>query len=185
MKHFAYAVIFAAALAAPAQAAHWNVDTAKSKLGFTVTWAKEPFSAAFQSWKADIDFDPADLAHARADVTIDLASELSEEPDFDEGLKGDLGFQAKQFPVAHFTATHFTHKSGNDYVADGTLTIRGIARHVALPFTLAISGDTAHMTGKAVVLRTDFGVGSGLWAKPDPVAYDVTVNIDLAARKAS
>ncbi len=102
--------------AAPAYAAHWNVDYAKSALGFSVVWDKEPFSGAFQSWKADIDFDPADLAHARADVSIDPGSEKSDEPDFDDGLKGALGFQVKDFATARFTAAHFTHKSGDAYV---------------------------------------------------------------------
>jgi len=170
-------------LAAPAQAAHWNVDYAKSRLGFTVSWSKEPFSGAFQSWKADIDFDPADLVHARADVTIDPASEKSGEPDFDDGLKGALGFDVKKFPDARFSATRFTHASGDNYVAEGTLTIRGISRPLTLPFKLTINGTDAHMAGKAVVLRTDFGVGSGLWAKPEPVAHEVTVTIDLLAHR--
>ena len=39
------------------------------------------------------------------------------------------------------------------------------------------------MVGKAQVIRTDFDVGSGEWAKPDPVAHEVTVNVDLTATK--
>lgn len=181
MKCFVGACVGALLLATPAAAAHWNVDYGKSKLDFTVMWDKEPFSASFQSWKANIDFDPADLAHARADVTIDLSSETSGEPDFDEGLKGALGFAVDKFPQARFVASGFTHKSGNQYVAAGTLTIRGISKPVTLPFTLTMNGKTAHMVGTAQVLRTDFGVGSGMWEKPAPVAHEVTVTIDLAA----
>ena len=118
-------------------------------------------------------------------MSIDLASEKSDEPDFDDGLKGALGFQVKDFATARFTTAHFTHKAGDAYVADGTLTIRGVTRPVTLPFTLSINGDTAHMMGKAVILRTDFGVGSGIWEKPQPVAHEVTVTIDLTAHKAS
>ena len=71
-------VLMASMTVLPVHAAqHWNVDYAKSKLGFTVNWSGEPFNAVFRSWKADIDFDPADLAHARAIITIDLASETS------------------------------------------------------------------------------------------------------------
>ncbi|HUJ01993.1 MAG TPA: YceI family protein [Rhizomicrobium sp.] len=182
MKRFAL-IACALLMSTPAGAAQWSVDYAKSQLGFTVVWAKEPFSAAFTGWKADIDFDPADLAHARAVVTIDPASEKSDEPDFDEGLRGALGFDVKKFPAARFAATRFTHKSGDDYVAEGTLTIRGIERPVTLPFTLTIKGGEAHMVGKAVILRTDFGVGGGPWAKPDPVAHEVTVSIDLLAHR--
>ena len=42
-------------------------------------WSGEPFDATFKSWKANIDFDPNDLAHSSADVTIDLASETSDD----------------------------------------------------------------------------------------------------------
>ena len=60
------AVLALAALlaATPASAAHWNVDAAKSKLGFTVSWSGQPFNATFKSWKANFEFDPADLAHS-------------------------------------------------------------------------------------------------------------------------
>jgi polyisoprenoid-binding protein YceI len=181
VRYFVGAFFGALIFVTPAAAAHWNVDYAKSKLGFTVLWDKEPFSGAFQSWKANIDFDPADLAHARAEVTINLASEISGEPDFDDGLKGALGFDEKSFPQARFVTSGFTHKSGNDYVAAGTLTVRGISKAVTLPFTLTMNGKTAHMVGTAQVLRTDFGVGSGMWEKPVPVAHEVTITIDLAA----
>ena len=66
------------AFAAPASAAHWTVDAAKSRLGFTAMWSNQPFVAVFKSWKADIDFDPTDLAHSHVVVTVDLASEASD-----------------------------------------------------------------------------------------------------------
>ncbi|HKD23916.1 MAG TPA: YceI family protein [Rhizomicrobium sp.] len=185
MKHWVVLAGLAACLAAaPAQAAHWNVDYAKSKLGFTVLWSKEPFSASFKSWKAQIEFDPADLAHARADVTVDLASEASDEADFDDGLKGAEGFQVSQFPTAHFTTTGFTHKAGDSYVATGKLSLKGVTKDVTLPFTLTIQGNQAHMKGSAVVMRTDYNIGMGQWSVPSsPVAHDVTVTIDIAATK--
>jgi polyisoprenoid-binding protein YceI len=180
------AIFIAALLAAsPATAAHWNVDAAKSKLGFTVNWAGQPFNATFKSWKANIDFDPNDLAHSSADVTIDVASETSDDADTDEGVKGAQGFQASQFSTARFQTVSIAHKSGNDYVAQAKLTIRGVTKPVTLPFTLTIAGNSAHMTGTAQVSRMDFGVGQGGdFSKPVPVAYQVTVKIDLTANKA-
>ncbi len=181
--YIVFAGVAALLAATPASAAHWNVDYAKSKLGFTVAWSNEPFVGAFKSWKADIDFDPADLAHAHADVAIDLASEASDETEFDEGLKGALGFQVSQFPAAHFVATGFMHRSGNEYVATGKLSLRGVTKDVTLPFTLTLDGAHAHMKGMALVIRTDYGVGQGQWSAPTPVARDVTVTIDIVATK--
>lgn len=172
-----------ALVAAPVRAAHWNVNYARSKLGFTVAWSGEAFSAQFRHWNAEIDFDPQDPAHARVAVTVDLASEASDEPDFDSGLKGAQGFDTSRFPAARFLVKSITAKFGNNYVADGTLSIRGVSREVSLPFSLTISGNSAHMSGTAHVMRTDFGIGQGEWAAPTPVSHDVTVNIDLTATK--
>ena len=99
----ACAFLLALLSAVPASAAqHWKPDYAHSKLGFTVSWSGQPFTAVFRSWKADIDFDPADLAHSRASVTVNLASETSDDPDTDDGVKGADGFQVSQFPTALF-----------------------------------------------------------------------------------
>lgn len=183
MRRLFATLLLATLFAHPASAGGWSVDYAKSRLGFNVQWSNEPFSAEFKSWKADIDFDPADLAHARAAVTIDMASEASDEEEFDNGLRGVFGFEVSQFPTAQFLATHFTHKTGNDYVATGTLTIRGVTRPVTLPFTLTITGKTAHAAGAAQIMRLDFNVGEGEWAGDTPVSHAVTVTIDLTATR--
>jgi polyisoprenoid-binding protein YceI len=159
------------------------VDYAKSHLGFQVQWSGEAFNATFKSWKADITFDPADLAHAHAVVTVDLASEASDASDNDEGLKGPEGFRVAKFPSAVFETTGFTSKGGNAYVATGTLSLHGAKRPVTLPFVLTITGNQAHMTGKTAVLRTDFGLGTGDWAGETPIAHQVFITIDLTATK--
>lgn len=180
--------LFVAALlaATPALAApHWTVDAAKSRLGFAVSWSGKPFEGTFKSWKANIRFDPADLAHSAAEVTIDVASETSGDDEIDDGIKGAQGFQTSQFAVARFATTSIAHKSGNDYVANAKLTLRGVTRTVTLPFTLTFAGNGAHMVGSAQLSRMDFGVGQGGdFSKPAPVAYQVTVNVDLTATKA-
>lgn len=165
----------------PAAAAHWSVDYAKSRLGFTVQWSNEPFSATFKGWNADIDFDPTNAGSARAAVTIDLASESSDEPEFDSGLQGAQGFATSQFPVARFVTSAFVRTGTNAYVAQGKLTLHGFSREVMLPFTLTMSSRTAHMIGTAHVLRTDFALGEGEWSAPSPVAHDVAITVDLTA----
>lgn len=167
----------------PALAEHWNVDYAKSDVGFKVQWSGEPFSATFRTWHADVDFDPTDLAHSHASVTIDLASEFSNQPDFDSGLRGPEGFATTRFPAAHFVVSRFTRTGESAYTAEGSLLLHGISHNLQLPFTLAIDGRTAHMMGTAHVKRTDFELGQGEWSAPDPVAYDVAITVDVHATR--
>jgi polyisoprenoid-binding protein YceI len=183
MKRFLLTAAFVLAVA-PALAAHWNVDTAKSKLGFTVNWSGEPFVATFHTWKANIDFDPADPAHAHVLASIDLASEASDTQDNDDGLKGPQGFDAAKFPSAQFEAKGFKPLGHGKYLANGKLTLHGVTRSVPLTFTLAINGNSARATGTAPLMRTDFGIGQGEWASATTIAHEVTVNLDLVAVKA-
>ena len=179
--------LLAAALvlcAGPAFAAHWTVDAAKSKLGFALVWSGAPFDATFKSWKADIDFDPADLAHAHMLATIATASETSGDADTDDSLKGAKGFLTGHFPTATFEAKSFRHAGGDAYVADGTLTVRGVSRPLALPFTLKIDGKTAHVMGKAETRWAAFGMGQGMGAEAPPVGPAVAITLDLTATRA-
>jgi len=180
MRRLALAAVLAL-LPAGTQAAHWKVDAAKSRLGFTVQWSGEAFNAAFKHWSADIDFDPAKLGTAKTSVRIDLGSEDSGNGENDDALKGAEGFAVDNFPAATFTATRFTAKGNGDYVATGRLDLHGVPKTIDLPFHLVITGNTAHVTGKAVVSRLDFGLGSGNWAGETPIAHSVTITVDLTA----
>ena len=182
MKVLIAAALFAAVCAGPSAAAHWNVDPA-GKLGFSVVWSGEPLNGVFKQWKADIAFDPADLAHAHVVATIQTGSVVTDYPEGDDGLKGALGFAVDRFPAAKFETVGFRRLPDGSFVADARLTIRGITRPLQLPFKLTIQGNRAHVTGRATVLRTDFDVGQGEWAAPQPVAHQVTVTLDLTATK--
>lgn len=182
MRQFAAGVLAALFTAAPACAAHWNVDPS-SRLGFSVVWSGEPLNGTFKKWKADIEFDPADLAHARVVAMIDTGSVVTDYPEGDSGLKGALGFAADKFPTARFETTGFRRLPDGSFVADAHLTIRGITKSLQLPFKLAMQGNRAHVTGRTTVIRTDFGVGQGEWAAPEPVEHRVTVILDLSATK--
>ena len=70
------------------------------------------------------------------------------------------------------------------YVAPGVLTIRGVAKPLTLPFTLAITGASAKMNAQVSLNRLAFGVGQGEWAATDTVPANVTVNIAIQAHRA-
>ena len=182
-------LLVAMALASPAaEAAPWKVDAAKSKIGFVVTWDREPFRASFNRWTANIDFDPADIAGAKADVVIDMLSFVSEDPENDKYRIGPNGLDAMRFAQARFTTKSFRELGAGRYEAVADLTVRGVTKEVKLPFALTINGNSAHMTGELSLSRVDFSVGTGRtwgidWASERTVSHAVKVTVDLIATR--
>lgn len=181
----AAAALVLAAWAPHADAAdRWTVDAEASTLGFVGLQGGEAFEGHFSAWTAEIAFDPDDLAASSVAVVIDMASAATGAPQRDDLLPGGDWLAVDEHPQAQFATTGFTHLGGSDYEATADLTIRGLTREVTLPFTLAIDGDRAHVTGALEVLRTDFDVGTGQWASGDMVALEVTITVDLTATRA-
>ncbi len=168
-------------LAGAAQASTWTVDKPHSRLGFKGAVEGAGFDGTFHNWDAQISFDPKALATSKVVVTVDLSQTTTGDKDRDQSLPTDEWFGIKRFPRATFTSTKFIDHGGGHYEVDGVLSLKGVSRPVVLPFTLAITGGTAHMVGTAALDRTAFNVGSGRWSTADEVAKAVTVTVDLTA----
>lgn len=179
-------VIAALATAAPAWAAPpaWVVDHAASKVGIGSTFDGQAVGGAFRKWDTDIRFDPKDLAHSSASVTIDVGSATTGDADRDAALPDTPWFFAAKYPKATFITHSFKALGGERYEAAGDLTIRGVTKPLTLPFTLVITGDTAKMNGAVSVNRLAFGVGQGEWATTEVIPAAVQVTIALTAHRA-
>lgn len=165
----------------PAQAAAWTVDHSQSSLGFEASMNNTGFAGTFGTWSATISFDPADLAQAKASVSIDMSSARTGDATRDAALPNGDWFNSASFATATFEASVFRSLGGNAYEADGTLTIRGVAKPVTLPFTLTIADGVAQMDGTVTINRGDFGVGQGEFTTDTPVALAVKVVVNIRA----
>ena len=173
------------ALALPVAAAEWAVQPG-SWLGFETSYDGEAVEGRFARFAPAVRFDPADLAHARLDVTIDLASADTGHDERDEVLAGEDFFAAAVAAEARYVATTFRALGDRRYVADGMLTLRGVTKPVALAFTWT-PGPQPVLDGEATVPRLAFGVGAGDdWADIDvmPDAVTVRTHLVLAAKLA-
>lgn len=171
--------------AAPAAASPggWAVDKDASKLSFTATQTGASFEGEFETFSADIVFDPADLANASIFVTVDTASAETGDRQRDTALPGSDWFKAKEFPSATFVSNDVVETGEGAYEARGKLTIRDVTRDLVLPFTLAIDGGKAHAEGGVTLVRTDYGVGQGEFATGQWVGLDVVVSFVIEATK--
>lgn len=164
----------ATATAAPVPARGWTVET--GNLTFSVRQMGATVAGTFPNWQAAISFDPA-TGTGSADVTIDTTTLTL----------GSITVQAKEaayfdtanHPTARFTAT--IRPVDGAFVAEGTLTLRGVTVPVILPFTLAMQGDVAQVAGALSLDRRDFGMGAGQ-SDDESVGFNVGVEVALTAR---
>jgi polyisoprenoid-binding protein YceI len=168
--------------AVPADPVRWVVDDG-SELGFETSWSGSKIEGEFARFTGDITFSPKALNRSRVRISIDLSSVSTGDGQRDASLKGEEWFNTGQAGTAVFTANRFTHRGGENYVANGTLTLRGVSRPLSLPFRLQMDEDKARVRGVTTLDRTAFGVGQGEWAATDEIPAGVTVEVDLRARR--
>ncbi|HSE13270.1 MAG TPA: YceI family protein [Rudaea sp.] len=165
-------------LASSAVARDWQVDAAKSTLTFKETYQGEAFDGRFGKFTAAIAYDAADLASAKFDVTVDVASVDTQNSDRDDTLGTSDFFDSAKFPQAHFVTQSFAQAADGGVEAQGTLTIRNQSRPVTLKVHFVASGGTATLDVDTTLRRLDFGLGaSSDW---DEIGKAVPVHGHLA-----
>jgi polyisoprenoid-binding protein YceI len=147
-------------LATGADARDWQVEAAKSSLAFKCSYAGEAFDGKFGKFTAAIVYDEADLANAKFDVSVDLASVDTQNSDRDDALAGADFFDSAKTPPAHFVTQAFAKAADGGVEAKGTLTIRGQSRPVTLKVHFAASGNSATLDVDTTLKRLDYGLGT-------------------------
>ena len=170
-----------AVFAAPATAADYV--QASGALSFASEYQGETFVGLFPDFQATLSFDPAAPQDAKLDVTIPLASADTKNGDRDSTLKTAEFFNVAKFATARYTASGFRSVGGDQYVADGTLELRGVSKPVSLAITWT-PGERPVLQGKATVKRLDFGVGAGDWGDVSIIPNDVAVSTKVTFRPA-
>jgi len=179
----AVAAALVAMLAATTANATEYVQARGSALSFATKYDGMVFSGRFPDFQTRLNFDPDDLANARLDVTIPLASAVTGNNDRDSTLKTGDFFNIAQFAQAHYSATSFRDLGGGTYAADGVLQLKGIERPVTLTFTWT-PGTPAVLTGSASVQRLDFDVGINDWADTRTIPNEVSIATKVRLRPA-
>ena len=177
-----YSVLALLLLAAPAFTAD-NVQAPGSALTFAGKYQGEVFTGKFPGFATRFSFDPAQLATAKLEVSIPLATATTGNDDYDDNLRGGDFFASAKFPQARYTATRFRALGGNRYAADGTLSLRGVDKPVTLEFTWT-PGAQPVLNGKATVKRLDFGVGGGDWADTSTIPNEVAISTKVVLKPA-
>ncbi len=162
-----------------AVAPDWQVQD--GTLGLTITQFGNSVSGSFEDWTAAIRFDEnATGVMGDVEVTIAIGS-VTLGSVTSQALGGDF-FDAATFPTATFQADLARDPAGAGYLADGTLTLKGVAMPLALPFTLTVEDGIATMQARTMLDRRDFAIGDTMGDEAN-LAFTVAVEIALTARR--
>lgn len=111
-------------------------------------------------------------------MTVDLSSAKTGDSDRDAALPGAYFFNVVKFPQAHFISTAL-RKAGDHWIADGTLSLRGVSKPVSLAVQFVPGGQGATMDISTTLQRLNFGIGGGEYADTSVIGNDVTVTAHL------
>ncbi|HJX85176.1 MAG TPA: YceI family protein [Candidatus Angelobacter sp.] len=165
----------------------YKIDPNHSSVNFTVThMTLSTVHGRFTDFAGKIVYDEKDPSQSSVSVTIKTASITTDVEARDKHLKSPDFFDAANFPEITFQSKS-VEKTGNGFVAHGTLTIRGVSKDVDLPFELKgpVAGQRGKLLAANAVLtinRQDYGVA---WNRPFNngvvVSNDVRIELNVEA----
>jgi polyisoprenoid-binding protein YceI len=187
-KPLAMLVLLGASLLAgepgASRAADWKAVPAASKLEFFATFEGSPVPGAFKTFDARLSLDPEHPATGSLEVAIRVASADMGIADVNREIAGRTWFDYASFPQAEFRSIEMRRVAGDRYLARGTLTLKGVAQPVEVPFTFADAPGGAEMEGELTLKRVAFAIGTGEWAATNVIGPDVKVKFRVRLTKA-
>ena len=184
MRKILGSLLAVVAIAGSALAAdEYKIDPNHSSVNFSVTHLMvSTVNGRFTAFEGKVLYDDKDVTKSSVNVTIKTASVNTDNTSRDNDLRSAGFFDAEKFPEITFQSKS-VEKKGSDYVAHGTLTIKGVAKDVDLPFELKGPADAGRM-GKVMgahasltVNRQDFGVAKA----PGMVGNEIKIDLNVEA----
>ena len=174
----------AAALSLPAAAATntWQIDPAHSAAQFSVKHlAISTVRGAFTSLKGTVQFDDKDITKSSVEVTIDVNSVDTRQPDRDKDLRSDHFFDVDHFPTITFKSKRVQQVAPGKLKVTGDLTIHGVTKEVVLdvdgpsaPIKDPWGNQRMGINATTKITRQDFGITYG----PGIIGDEISITID-------
>jgi polyisoprenoid-binding protein YceI len=174
MKKFIYPlaalIIVAGSAFTAASFQEWKIGT-----GYSVKFTSGEPSGQFNDLKGTLIFDPADLAHAKFDVSVDASTINTGNGMMNTHAKSAEWFDVQRYPFIRFTSESF-EKTASGYVVKGTLDMHGVQKLITIPFTFSNNV----FAGSFDVNRLDYNINT---AQPKRGATELKIEINVPVTK--
>lgn len=155
----------------------------------------EAISGSASGISGTVTFDPAHPAATKGTIVVAANSLHVPNPMMKEHLHGSQWMDVAKFPEITFVAKELVHaKTEGDKTSAtviGTLTLKGVAKELAVPVTLTylkdklaartngqMKGDLLVLRASFTIKRSDFGINPG--APADKVADEIALTLSIA-----
>lgn len=181
----AAAILFLAAVPeAVALEQTYRLRADQSALRFSYAEDGEPKNGRFARFNAVGRFDPDDLSRARLTLTIATASVDLNDAFRTTFVQGSDWFDSAAHPDAVYRLDGLIRLTGDQYIAVGSLRLKGVEKRLSSPLTLTFDGAAARAKGDLTFDRRDFNIGGGPAALFVDVGEKIQVAFDLKAEAA-
>jgi polyisoprenoid-binding protein YceI len=141
----------------------WNLDPGHSEIGFKVKHMMiTNVSGSFKKFDAQVETAGLDFSTAKINLTADIDSITTSNPDRDAHLKSADFFDAANHPQLKFVSTRVEKVDDDNYIVHGNLTLRGVTQPVKLNAEFGGIGkdpwgnEKAGFTITGKIVRTDY-----------------------------
>jgi polyisoprenoid-binding protein YceI len=180
----------AAVLSLPASAATstWELDPRHTAAQFSVRHlAISTVRGGFSNVTGTVVYDDKDVSKSSVDVTIDVSTVDTREPNRDKDLKSDHFFDLEHYPTMTFRSKKVEQAGVGKLKVTGDLTIHGVTKEVVLdvdgptaPVKDPWGNQRAAINATTKINRQDYGVKWNAMMDNGGVVVgdDVSINID-------
>jgi polyisoprenoid-binding protein YceI len=176
----------------PIPGGDYKIDPAHSIIGFAIrhleiNWVE----GRFKDFTGTIHYDEKDVTKSSVEFTAKVESIDTGVAARDKHLRTADFFEVEKFPEMSFKSTSVERKGKNNYVLHGDLTLKGVTKPVALPFTITgaikdSGGNTRFgINAQTKINRRDYGFtwGKAMENGGFDIGNEVTIELQLEALK--
>jgi len=151
-----------------------------SKVRFVIKNFGINTGGTFEGLAGTITFDPANLANASFNVTVDAKTVDTDLEARDNHLRKEEYFDVEKYPKVSFKSTKITatNKDGFFFMF-GVITIKNISKEISFPFKQTSKDGGILFDGEFKLNRLDFGVGGKSFSMSD----ELNVELSIFAKK--
>jgi polyisoprenoid-binding protein YceI len=140
---------------------------------FSVKFILGTCDGTFDAPKGSAVFDENNLKNSSFNITIAANSFKTNNNSRDKDMKSEKYFFVSKYPEIHFKSSK-VEKSGKQYQATGTLTMRDVSKTVTLPFSATKNNEGGYsLSSKFDINRLDYNIGSKDWKLKDIVTVEL------------